>query len=316
LRILITGIAGFIGFHVAQRLRSLQHTVVGIDTFSPYYDVQLKKDRASLLRHENVTIYHQAVEDQKKLEALIQNEQISHIIHLAAQAGVRYSLHHPQSYIRANIDGFLSVLEVGRQYPHIPIIWASSSSVYGINRNIPFSEIDRTDRPSNLYGATKQANEAMAHAYHHLFGLSLIGLRFFTVYGPWGRPDMSYFLFTEKILNNQPIELYNEGSLKRDFTYIDDIVSGIIAALNRPPSFAIYNLGNHRPEYVNTLVSLLEKSLDTPAIIHHVPTPKTEIACTMAEISLAKKDLSFTPTISLQEGIPRFVEWYRSYYKK
>lgn len=312
-KVLVTGAAGFIGFHVAQRLRFLGHSVIGLDNFCPYYSVQLKRDRASLLKESGISCLDGGVQETKKLHEIITNEKISHIVHLAAQAGVRYSLQAPEAYLQSNIDGFLSVLEAVRAAPSIKTVWASSSSVYGINTKLPFSEEDRTDRPANLYGATKKANELMAHAYHHLFGLKLIGLRFFTVYGPWGRPDMAYFLFADKMMRGEPIDLFGGGELRRDFTYIDDIVDGIVAALACDTDYAIYNLGNNHSESVRQLVACLESSLQCTASLREVEAPPGDMVETWADIRKAQAELGYSPKICLAEGIDRFANWYLSY---
>jgi UDP-glucuronate 4-epimerase len=315
MRILVTGAAGFVGFHTCMRLFQERHCVVGLDNFCSYYSVDLKKDRAKLLRDKGIVIVNEAVQDQRALQQLVEEHEISHIIHLAAQAGVRYSLKEPKVYLESNVDGFLSVLETVRAHPHITTLWASSSSVYGTNKKVPFSEEDRTDSPANLYGATKKSNELMAHAYHHLFGLKLVGLRFFTVYGPWGRPDMAYFFFADKIMKGETIELFGHGKLRRDFTYIDDVLDGIYAAVGAPKPYDIYNLGNSHPETVLDLVQFLETSLGKKARVELVDRPLEDIEETFAECSHAKKDLGFDPKISLQEGIKRFSEWFKKYYK-
>ena len=315
MNVLVTGAAGFIGFHVAKRLVAEGHHVIGLDNLCPYYSVRLKKDRAKILEEAGVLIVNQGVEEIDSLRALVAREKISHIVHLAAQAGVRYSLQEPAAYLRSNVDGFLSILEAARAFPEIITVWASSSSVYGSNTKLPFSEDDRTDSPTNLYGATKKANEVMAHAYHHLFGLNLIGLRFFTVYGPWGRPDMAYFLFAEKMMRGETIELFGGGQLRRDFTYIDDIVDGIVAALSVPKKFKVYNLGNHRSESVDSLVSCLETSLQCTARVRRIERPVEDMVETCADIRRASEDLGFFPRVSLAEGIDRFAAWYLSYEK-
>lgn len=314
--VLVTGAAGFIGSHVAKKLATYGHHVVGVDNFCPYYDLQLKKDRAAELKNHKIEIHYLDVEQEKELKALVEKEKITHIVHLAAQAGVRYSLQEPRAYLRSNIDGFLSILEIARAFPSIVTVYASSSSVYGTNTKLPFSEEDTTDHPANLYGATKKANEVMAYSYHHLFGLKLIGLRFFTVYGPWGRPDMAYYLFADKIMRQEKIELFGGGTLRRDFTYIDDIVDGIIAALQAPRPFALYNLGNSSTESVSTLVALLEKFLGKKAVISLSECQKGDMIDTFADVSLAKKELGFSPKTSLSEGILRFVSWYKEYTSK
>jgi UDP-glucuronate 4-epimerase len=312
--VLVTGAAGFIGFHVAKKLKECGHSVVGLDNFCPYYSVKLKKDRAAILQNIGIECVNGCVEDSNIVKQLIVREKITHIVHLAAQAGVRYSLQAPETYLQSNINGFLSVLEAIRAYPFIVTSWASSSSVYGLNSKLPFSEDDTTDRPANLYGATKKANELMAHAYHHLFGLKLIGLRFFTVYGPWGRPDMAYFLFADKMARKETIELFGGGMLRRDFTYIDDIVDGIIASLSCEKNYGIYNLGNDHPETVHQLVSCLESSFHEKALIRKVEVQAGDMTETWADIRRARQDLGYSPKISLAEGIDRFARWYQSYY--
>ena len=313
--VLVTGAAGFIGFHVAKRLKQYGHSVVGLDNFCPYYTVWLKQQRAQILRSVGVECVEGNVEQTKRLCEVIEREKITHIVHLAAQAGVRYSLQAPEAYLRSNVDGFLSVLEAVRSHPSIVTAWASSSSVYGLNTKIPFSEDDCTDSPANLYGATKKANELMAHAYHHLFGLKLIGLRFFTVYGPWGRPDMAYFLFADKMTKGEPIQVFGGGELRRDFTYIDDVVDGIIASLSCSKDYGIYNLGNCHSQSVNQLVACLETSLRCTADVQMVDAPAGDMVETWADIRKAREEFGYSPKICLAEGIDRFASWYRSYTK-
>ncbi len=309
--IFITGIAGFIGFHVAEALRKRGHAVVGCDNFNNYYDPQLKRDRAALL--PGVKIVDADIRSTSLLDQLLRENGVTHFVHLAAQAGVRFP--HPESYVSNNLEGFVSVLEALRRHPHIPLTYASSSSVYGLNTKIPFSEDDTTDIPSSLYGATKKSNELIAHSYHHLYGLSTTGLRFFTVYGPWGRPDMAYFSFATSILQGKPLQLFNHGKMQRDFTYIDDIVSGILAAIDLAAPHAIFNLGNHQPEEVLRLVELLEKNLKKSALKEFVGPRVGEIQTTFADIKKSREALGFSPKVSLEEGIQRFVDWYRYYYK-
>jgi UDP-glucuronate 4-epimerase len=311
--VLVTGAAGFIGFHVANKLKENGHSVIGLDNFCPYYTVQLKKDRAKVLEKAGVRCVEANVEDASNLKRLIEQEKITHIVHLAAQAGVRYSLQAPEAYLQSNIDGFLSVLEAVRANPSIVTSWASSSSVYGTNTKLPFSEADATDSPANLYGATKKANEVMAHAYHHLFGMKLIGLRFFTVYGPWGRPDMAYFLFADKMMRGEPIDLFGGGMLRRDFTYIDDIVDGIISSLSCKQQYGVYNLGNCHSHSVQHLVECLEASLHCKAKVRHIEVPAGDMSETWADIRKAQEDFGYNPKVSLSEGIDRFAKWYRSY---
>ncbi|MGR3951758.1 MAG: NAD-dependent epimerase/dehydratase family protein [Chlamydia sp.] len=313
--IFITGIAGFIGFHTALKLRRLGVSVVGVDSFIPYYDLALKEERARLLELEGIAIHRFPVENGEMLKTVLKKERSTHIIHLAAQAGVRYSLENPKSYLKSNIDGFLSILEACRADPSIRTVWASSSSVYGTNTKVPFSEEDVTDHPANLYGATKKSNELMAFSYHHLFQLQLIGLRFFTVYGPWGRPDMAYYSFAEKILRGEPIELYGKEELRRDFTYIDDITDGILSALFSEIPFGVYNLGGSKPESVLYLVECLETFLEAKAQIRFKKRPKGDIEQTYADCAKASRDFSFVAQTSLQEGISSFCRWLLEYKK-
>lgn len=309
-RVLVTGAAGFIGMHVARRLKRRRDFVIGLDSFNAYYDPSLKRARQDLLREEEVEVIEACITDEPLLSALLEEKGITHVVHLAAQAGVRHSLFAPQDYVVSNLQGFTSLLEACRKNPRIRIVYASSSSVYGLNRKIPFSEADRTDSPANFYGATKKANEAIAHAYHHLYGMSLTGLRYFTVYGPWGRPDMAYFRFAEKIVKKEPLPLFGEGKMRRDFTYIDDIVDGTVAALDFGASYALYNLGNHRPVETRYLVSLLEEALGEKALLEMLPVQPGEVPETYADIAKAKEELGFSPKVSIEEGISRFVDWY------
>lgn len=313
MRIFITGIAGFIGFHVAHALHRRGDFVTGCDNFNDYYDVSLKEKRAHLLEKQGIPVFKADISNQSLIEPNLIQHGTTHFLHLAAQAGVRYSLSHPSAYIASNLDGFVQILEILRRHPHIPLIYASSSSVYGLNQKIPFSETDPTDAPSNLYGATKKSNELIAHAYHHLFGLKTTALRYFTVYGPWGRPDMAYFSFARAIVEEKPLPLFNAGKMKRDFTYIDDIVQGTLAALDLSAPCEVFNLGNHRPEEVLYLVELLEKQLGKKASKEFLPMQPGEVAVTYADISKSQKVLGFAPKVSLEEGVEKFVEWYRVY---
>ena len=254
------------------------------------------------------------VKDYQTMVQIIEKHQITHILHLAAQAGVRYSLENPHTYLQSNIDGFLNILELCRSHPTIALIYASSSSVYGLNQKIPFSIDDRTDHQASLYGVTKKTNELMAQTYHHLFGISVTGLRFFTVYGPWGRPDMAYFSFTKAILEGRPIEIYNNGEMKRDFTYIDDIVAGTAAALDLAAPCALFNLGNHHPEDLLYLITLIEKELGSQAIKIMRPMQQGDVISTYADIEESKNRLGFIPRVSLQEGVARFIKWYQCEY--
>ena len=314
MRIFITGIAGFIGSHVAHALRRRGDFVMGCDDFNPYYDPSLKRARAALLEKQGISVVEADIRQSALLEEQIVQFGATHVLHLAAQAGVRHSLTHPECYVASNLDGFVQVIEIIRRHPHIPFIYASSSSVYGLNRKIPFSETDPTDAPSNLYGATKKSNELIAHAYHHLFGIKTTGLRYFTVYGPWGRPDMAYFSFTRAILEGKPIQIFNEGKMQRDFTYIDDIAAGTLAAIDLAAPCEVFNLGNHRPEEVLHLIALLEKHLGKTALKNLLPMQPGEVPTTYADITKSQKLLGFSPKVSLEEGIQKFLAWYGEYY--
>lgn len=309
MKIFITGIAGFIGFHLARYLKGRGDEVLGCDNFNDYYDPRLKRERAKILAELRIPILEKDICDASFLEKIVAEEKLTHFVHLAAQAGVRYSLKNPGPYVSTNLDGFVKVLEALKKSPSIKLIYASSSSVYGLNKKIPFSETDVTDLPANLYGATKKANELLAQAYHHLYRISATGLRFFTVYGPWGRPDMAYFSFTEAILAGKPIEIYGEGKLKRDFTYIDDVVKGTAAAIDLGAPCEIFNLGNNRPEEVLTLVSLIEKGTGKQAIKAFLPLQSGDVPLTYADISKSQKLLGYRPTTTLEEGIRHFLEW-------
>lgn len=311
-RVFLTGAAGFIGFHTTRMLLQKGIPVFGIDNFNSYYSPQLKAERSAILEKEGTPVVNLDIND-KKMRGYLEDFAPTHFLHLAAQAGVRYSKSHPESYLKSNIDGFISVLENIRLYPQIKLIYASSSSVYGLNAKIPFSTEDTTNHPANLYAATKKSNELMAYAYHHLFHIHAIGLRFFTVYGPYGRPDMAYFSFVEKIKNHEPIHLYNEGKMQRDFTYIDDIVDGIYSALDYPKPYEIFNLGNNQPvallRFIEILESLLEKKAE---LIFEAYTPG-EVPITFADIEKEKKALNFFPKTSLEEGLKKFITWHNSY---
>jgi UDP-glucuronate 4-epimerase len=316
MRVLVTGAAGFIGFHTSLRLAQRKHYVIGIDNFSPYYSLQLKKDRCNLLKQHGVSVEAIDSTDQMAVSRLVDTHEITHLVHLAAQAGVRHSLEDPQSYLKSNIDGFASILEIVRARPHIKTLYASSSSVYGSNVKLPFSEEDSTDNPTNLYGATKKANEVMAAAYHHLFGNQLIGLRFFTVYGPYGRPDMAYYIFADKIMRGEKIPIFGDGNDSRDFTYIDDIVDGIEKALLSNVKYGIYNLGNCHPERVVDLIACLSHSLGKQAQLSYLDRQVGDMSHTCADVGKAFRDFGFSPKISLSEGIGRFADWYSSYHKR
>ena len=308
--VLITGAAGFIGMHVGLALRQRGDFVIGYDNFSPYYDVSLKKKRVQCLEAVGVQTLCADLSDAATLQAAIETHQITHVLHLAAQAGVRHSFQDPFSYVSSNLSGFVHLLEILKNAPHIRLVFASSSSVYGLNKKVPFTEGDITDQPASFYGATKKSNELIAHAYHHSFHIPMIGLRFFTVYGPWGRPDMAYFSFTKAILEGTPITLYEGGKVERDFTYIDDIVEGTLSALDSSLPFAILNLGHNRPESVNTLVEILEKHLGKRALRKESPLPPGDVPITYADLTMSRRHLNYTPRVPLEEGLSRFVNWY------
>ncbi len=317
--ILVTGAAGFIGYHVARALLDRGDQVVGLDNLNPYYDPALKKAR--LARLSEIPGFSFRNLDLSRRDDIAafgrENTGIGRIVHLAAQAGVRHSLAHPFDYVDANLTGHLAILELARHLPGIKnLVYASSSSVYGANSRLPFSTSDRTDDPVSLYAATKKAGELMARSYTHLYGFSAIGLRFFTVYGPWGRPDMSAFLFTKAILEGKPIQVFNNGDMRRDFTYIDDIVQGVVAALDRPAkTHRIYNLGNNRAEPLLRFIGVIEEAAGKKAIVDLKPMQPGDVKETFADILDSTRDLGFRPTTPIDVGIPRFVEWYRGYYK-
>lgn len=313
-KILLTGIAGFIGFHLAMALKKRGDVVVGIDNFNPYYDVNLKHLRAKELQNLGISCIQGDICDGALLTKLLNEHGITHFVHMAAQAGVRYSLEHPEAYVRSNLDGFVTVMEACRKHAGVKCIYASSSSVYGLNRKQPFSETDQTDSPASLYGATKKANEVIAHAYHHLYGFPVTGLRFFTVYGPWGRPDMAYWTFTKNILEGNPIPVYNQGKMLRDFTYIDDVVDGIVSAIDKGFACEIFNLGHNKPEEVHDLIRYIEEASGKKAIPHLLPMQPGDVPATYADIDKAKKMLGFSPKTPLREGVRRFVEWYVNNY--
>ena len=320
--VLVTGVAGFIGFHVARALIARGERVVGVDNLVPYYSVELKRARLEQLDGDGRFALHQAdvAEAEAMAEVLAAHPRIDRVVHLAAQAGVRYSLENPQAYIRANVEGQLVILELCRHLPGLRhLVYASSSSVYGGNRTLPFSVDDRVDDPVSIYAATKRAGELMGHAYGHLFGLPATGLRFFTVYGPWGRPDMSAYIFTRAIFDGKPIPVFNNGEMMRDFTYIDDIVHGVLAALDLPPGEAgpphrLYNLGNHRSEPLMRLIGLIEQAVGRKAEIEFLPMQPGDVKETYADIDSSRQDLGFHPETTIDEGIPRFVSWFREYH--
>jgi UDP-glucuronate 4-epimerase len=320
---LVTGAAGFIGFHTCQSLLDRGDSVVGIDIVNDYYDPLLKEARLELLsRRPGFTFHRVDIADRTLIKSLAeQHPHLTHIIHLAAQAGVRYSLINPYAYTHSNLDGHLVMLELARGMKRCEhFVYASSSSVYGSNKKLPFSIEDRVDNPVSLYAATKKAGELMAHCYSHLYSIPTTGLRFFTVYGPWGRPDMSPFLFAKSILDGKPIRVFNNGDMRRDFTFIDDIVTGIVAVADRPPRttqtapYVLYNIGNHRSEPLMRFISVLEACLGRRADIIFEPMQPGDVKETFADIEAIAHSVGYEPKTSIDDGLPRFVEWYRKFY--
>ena len=332
--ILVTGAAGFIGSHVSQRLLERGDMVVGLDNVNDYYDPTLKEARLARLEPFEKFIFHrQDLSDRAAMKALFDSGRIRRVVHLAAQAGVRYSLVNPYAYTESNIIGFLNILESCRHAKVEHLVYASSSSVYGGNTQMPFSVRDNVDHPVSLYGASKKANELMAHTYAHLFHLPCSGLRFFTVYGPWGRPDMALFIFTKAILEDKPIDLFNFGKMRRDFTYVDDIVTGVVHVLDKPAEpdsgwlgdspnpessaapYRLYNIGNHSPVELMRFVEIIEEAIGKKAIKSFQPIQPGDIPATYADVSELMEQYSFQPSTPLEEGIQRFIAWYREYYK-
>jgi len=320
----VTGAAGFIGYHVAKALLARGERVIGIDNLNGYYDVSLKKARLNRLAgRPGFGFYELDISDRAGMHGLVRvNKDIRRIVHLAAQAGVRHSLVDPYSYVQSNVMGHLVVQEAARLLGGLDhLVYASSSSVYGANTALPFSETDAVDRPVSLYAATKRADELMSYAYGHLFGLPQTGLRFFTVYGPWGRPDMAYYSFARAISAGEPITVYDNGDLKRDFTYVDDIVAGVLGCLDHPPQATagvppvrVLNIGNNRAELVNTLISLLEEGLGKKALVRHAPRPAADVEETFADVAAIGALTGYAPTTPLEVGIPRFVAWFRAFH--
>ena len=316
--ILITGVAGFIGAHVANTLLARGESVIGFDNLNSYYSGQLKRDRLDHLCSGGDFSFHELdVASLETMKSALDDRKPTKILHLAAQAGVRYSLQNPAAYTKANLEGHIAMLELVRMLEIENMVYASSSSIYGGNTKIPFSETDQTDDPVSFYGATKKSNELMSQSYARLYGLSLTGLRFFTVYGPWGRPDMAYWLFAEKILKQEPITIFNHGKMSRDFTYIDDIVAGIIAALDRPAAqlalpvpHRVYNLGNDRPEPLMDLIRLTEQSVGAQAIKQYEEMQAGDLERTWADIDRARAELDYEPQVGLKDGLARFADWF------
>jgi UDP-glucuronate 4-epimerase len=323
--VLVTGAAGFIGYHCATKLAERGETVIGIDSLSDYYDVRLKQARlADLAPRKNFTFKEMSIADRGEMVELARAfPRIDRILHLAAQPGVRYSLINPHAYVEANVLGHLNILEVARHqagFKHL--VYASSSSVYGGNTKLPFAIEDPVDQPVSLYAATKKSDELMSHCYSHLYRVPATGLRFFTVYGPWGRPDMAAWLFTEAIFNGEPIQVFNHGDMKRDFTYIDDIVTGVLAALDHPapsvqgaPPHRVYNIGNHRAEPLLRFIEVIEKAVGKKAKIDLKPMQPGDVKETYADVTAIQRDLGFAPDTPIDVGIPRFVDWFKGYMK-
>jgi UDP-glucuronate 4-epimerase len=322
--VLVTGVAGFIGFHVARALLERGEQVVGVDNMNDYYEVSLKEARLDVLRtFRFFSFYKSDIADRTAIDEVFdRHPEIDRAVHLAAQAGVRYSFVNPMAYVYSNVAGQVVLLEACRHRPRLRhFVYASSSSVYGANSKLPFAVEDRTDAPVSLYAASKKATEVISHSYAVTFRLPLTGLRFFTVYGPWGRPDMAAFLFTRRILDGEPIPVFNHGDMRRDFTYIDDIVAGVVACLDRPPAdddgavpHRLYNLGNHRPEHLPDFIAVIEKALGREAKLDLLPLQPGDVPATYADIEASRRDLGFDPKTSIAEGIPRFIAWFRDFY--
>ena len=334
MKILVTGTAGFIGHALALRLLARGDEIIGVDNLNDYYDVRLKEARLDrLTRHENFTDARVSLEDRKTVDTVFRNHRPSRVVNLAAQAGVRYSLTHPHAYIDSNVVGFLNILENCRNLEVEHLVYASSSSVYGANTHMPFSTHDNVDHPVSLYAASKKTNELMAHTYSHLYRIPTTGLRFFTVYGPWGRPDMALFIFTRNILAGKPIDVFNFGECRRDFTYIDDIVEGVVRVIDRVPQpdaswdgarpdpasslapYRLYNIGNNQPVQLTRFIELLETELGRKAEKNLLPLQPGDVPATYADIDDLMTDVGFRPAMPIEEGIRRFVAWYRDYYR-
>ena len=331
--ILVTGAAGFIGFHLAKKLLDAGRDVIGYDNINDYYDTQLKEARLDILNsYEKFSFYRKDLLDEMALSEVFETHKPRSVVHLAAQAGVRYSLINPKAYINSNSTGFFNILEACRHYDVEHLIYASSSSVYGMNEKIPFSTQHNVDHPISLYGATKRSNELMAHTYSHLYDLPTTGLRFFTVYGPWGRPDMALFLFTKAILKSESIEVYNNGEMKRDFTYIDDIINGVLSLLDSPPisidhwigqvadpssskaPFKLYNIGNNIPVNLMDFIGEIEKKLGKKAEINFMPLQPGDVVASHANVENLVEDFGYRPATTVVDGVRKFIEWYKEYH--
>jgi UDP-glucuronate 4-epimerase len=324
MQVLVTGVAGFIGYHLAKRLLADGLEVYGIDNLSDYYDVNLKKARLEQLAQPGFTFQFLDLSDRQGMSQLFESQSFDYVVNLAAQAGVRYSLINPLAYIDSNVTGFVNLLEGCRHHPVKHLVFASSSSVYGINPKIPFSTTDNVDHPISLYAATKKADELMAHTYSHLYQIPITGLRFFTVYGAWGRPDMAYFKFVKAIETGQPIEVYNFGKMKRDFTYVDDVIEGVVRVMNQPPQsspnssskalYKLYNIGNHQPIELMQFIEVIETLLGKTAQKTLLPMQPGDVPITYADVDDLMQDVGFRPDTPIEQGMARFVEWYRDYY--
>ncbi len=335
MKILVTGAAGFIGFHLAQQLVNDGHEVVGLDNINDYYDPQLKYDRLKELgieaeeaekfhsltqsgKYSNFKFIRINLENREELPGLFTKNKFQKVINLAAQAGVRYSIENPEAYIDSNVVGFLNLLECCRHHEVKHLIYASSSSVYGLNSKVPFSTEDNVDHPISLYAATKKSNELMAHTYSHLYGFKTTGLRFFTVYGPWGRPDMAMFLFTNAIINKKPIKVFNNGELERDFTYIDDIIDGVLQLVNKESAeekYSLYNIGNSKPVKLLDFIEEIEKKLGVDAKKEMLPMQAGDVNRTWADVDPLKKNFDYSPKTNISGGVGKFIDWYKNYYK-
>lgn len=331
--ILVTGAAGFIGFHLSERLLKEGYDVIGVDIINDYYDVRLKKDRlAQLEQYKRFRFYKTDLSDKSGIEKIFSNEKVDCVVNMAAQAGVRYSLQNPHAYVNSNLVGFVNILECCRHQKIKHLVYASSSSVYGANTKMPFSVHHNVDHPVSLYAASKKANELMAHTYSHLFDLPCTGLRFFTVYGPWGRPDMALFLFTKAILEGKPINVYNHGKMQRDFTYIDDIIEGVVRVIQKVPEpnpkwhgdnpdpgtsytrYKIYNIGNNSPVQLSTFIEEIEKALGVKAVKNYMDIQPGDVPATYADVDDLINDVGFKPSTPLSKGIGNFMDWYKEYF--
>ena len=315
MKVLLTGVAGFIGMHCAERLLARGDEVIGVDNLSPYYAVELKQARLARLEgKKGFRFLRSDIADFPSLKAIFEKEKPEAVLHLAAQPGVRYSLENPSAYVQTNMVGFANLLECCRAHPPRNLVFASSSSVYGTNPKLPWSEADNVDRPISLYAATKKSNELMAHVYSHLFGLPATGLRYFTVYGPWGRPDMSPVLFARAIMEGRPIPVFNHGDMQRDFTYVDDIVEGTLRVLARPARYEIYNIGNHTPVGLLDYIAALESALGKKAKLEMRPMQPGDVKATYADTAALDRAVGFAPSTPLATGLARFAAWFKSYY--